>query len=149
MNILLKGPCRGGLYPLPSSFAKIAFEANKVGCEVVKPSLDRWHSRLGHASIPIVQRVIRDSNLPCLAQEIKDSVCNACQQGKRHQLFSLVCPNIPSNLSFLMFGGQLLIQLVVTNFMWALLMISINLLEYILSNLNMRYFRNFMSFRIL
>jgi hypothetical protein len=79
-SILLNGPCRGGLYPLSlSSFAKIAFEANNVACGVVKPSLDRWHSHLGHASIPIVQHVIRDSNLPCIVQEIKDWVCNASQ----------------------------------------------------------------------
>jgi hypothetical protein len=77
-NILLKGMCKGGHYLLPtSSLVKVAFEANKIACGVVKPSLDRWHSRLGHASIPRVQCVIRDSNLPCLVQEIKDLVCNA------------------------------------------------------------------------
>jgi hypothetical protein len=84
---LLKGPCRGGIYPLPSSSVmKNVFRVSKMTCRVVKPSLDRWHNRLGHPSIPIVQRVIKESNLPCLAQEIKDSVCNACQQAKSHQL---------------------------------------------------------------
>jgi hypothetical protein len=55
-------------------------------CGVIKPSLYRWHNHLGHPSVPIVQRVIREFNLPCLAQEVKDLVCNACQQAKSHQL---------------------------------------------------------------
>jgi hypothetical protein len=52
----------------------------------IKPSIDRWHSHLGHPAIPIVQRVIRKFDLPCLVQEEKDSVYNACQQTKIHQL---------------------------------------------------------------
>jgi hypothetical protein len=74
-NVLLKGPCQGGLYPLPSSsFKKFGFGVNKLACGIVNPFVDRWHSHLGHLSIPIVQRVIRTFNLPCLAQEIKDYV---------------------------------------------------------------------------
>jgi hypothetical protein len=52
----------------------------------IKPSIERWHSHLDHPAIPIVQRVIRKFDLPCLAQEENDSVCNACQQAKSHQL---------------------------------------------------------------
>jgi hypothetical protein len=37
-NVLLKGPYRGGLYPLPSSsFKKFVFGANKVPCGVFTP----------------------------------------------------------------------------------------------------------------
>jgi hypothetical protein len=34
----------------------------------------------------IVQRVIKDFDLPYLAQEINDSICDACQCAKSHQL---------------------------------------------------------------
>jgi hypothetical protein len=85
-SVLLKGPCLGGLYPFPSSsLTKFSLGVNKIACGVIKPSLDRWHSRLGHPSIPLVQRVIRAFDLPCLDQEIKDFVCDACQQAKSHQ----------------------------------------------------------------
>jgi hypothetical protein len=68
-NTLLKGPCQGGLYPLPaSSLEKQAFGVNKVACGVIKPSVERWHRRLGHLALSIVQRVIRDFLLPCLPQ---------------------------------------------------------------------------------
>jgi hypothetical protein len=85
--MLLKGPCRGGHYPFPSlSLTKFSLGVNKIACGIIKPSLDRWHSRPGHPSIPLVQRVVRAFDLPCLDQEIKDFVCDACQQAKSHQL---------------------------------------------------------------
>lgn len=50
-------------------------------------SIDRWHSRLGHPAIPIVERILKDSELSYLPSvNNKDSVCNACQQGKSDQL---------------------------------------------------------------
>jgi hypothetical protein len=86
-NILLKGPCHGGLYPLPaSSCGKLSFGVNKVAHSAMKPSIERWHNRLGHPAIPIVQRVVRDFSLPCLAQQDLNYVCDACQQVKSHQL---------------------------------------------------------------
>lgn len=79
-NIILRGACRRGLYPLPpSSTIKQAFG-------VVKPSFERWHSRLGHASAPIVSKVISMNNLPCLGESNKESVCDTCQKAKSHQL---------------------------------------------------------------
>jgi hypothetical protein len=75
---LLEGKCRGGLYPLPESRC----EAHSV----IKPSLARWHSRLGHPAFPIVHRVISSNNLPCAREDGQQSVCDACQQAKRHQL---------------------------------------------------------------
>jgi hypothetical protein len=41
----LRGKCRDGLYPIPAPhFVKFAFEVNK-------PSLARWHERLGHPAL--------------------------------------------------------------------------------------------------
>jgi hypothetical protein len=45
----------------------------------MKPSIETWHGCLGHLATSIVQRVLRESNLPCLVQEEKDCVCDACQ----------------------------------------------------------------------
>jgi hypothetical protein len=105
-NILLKGPCRGGLYHLPpSSFGKLACGVNKFACGAMKPSIGRWHSRLGHPAIPIVKRVIRDFALSCLAQHDSNSLGDACQQAKRHQLPYPTSPIVlhhPLELIFLM-----------------------------------------------
>ena len=79
-STLLKGPCHKGLYPIPSSSAsKQVFGVNKL-------SIDRWHSRLGHPAIPIVEKVLKNSELPYLFDSNNNSVCNACQQAKSHQL---------------------------------------------------------------
>lgn len=78
-NIILRGPCRKGLYPLPSFTTKQAFGA-------VKPSFERWHSRLGHASTPVISKVISKNSLPCLDESNKESVCDACQKAKSHRL---------------------------------------------------------------
>jgi hypothetical protein len=52
-SILLRGKCHDGLYPLlTSNTTKFCFEVNK-------PSLIKWHGRLGHPSFQIVERVLR------------------------------------------------------------------------------------------
>ena len=76
-NLLLQGRCQDGLYPLSSSTAQTY--------HVVKPSISRWHHRLGHPSSIIVDRVIRDNNLS-FSRESSPAVCDACQQAKSHQL---------------------------------------------------------------
>jgi hypothetical protein len=78
-NTLLKGKCRNGLYPLPPSTFKCALGA-------IKPSLSRWHDRLGHATQTIVERVIKEFNLPCSFESDKESMCGPYQEGKSHQL---------------------------------------------------------------
>ena len=45
------GKCEGGLYPLKLEEAG----AHKQACSVSRPSTWRWHSRLGHASFPVVE----------------------------------------------------------------------------------------------
>jgi histone deacetylase 1/2 len=77
---LLEGPCRKGLYPLPpETGAKQVFGVTKL-------PFDRWHSRLRHASGPIVERILRTHKLPYFVDSNKKSVCHACQQAKSHQL---------------------------------------------------------------
>jgi hypothetical protein len=77
-KILMEGACKGGLYPLPTSY--------KEALSVVTPFTTRWHNRLGHPAFPIVQRVISENKLPCSSDFNKESVCDACQQAKSHQL---------------------------------------------------------------
>jgi hypothetical protein len=47
----------------------------------------------------VISRVVKENNLPCSSLEYdKESVCDACQQGKIHQLpflDPLVCPKLP------------------------------------------------------
>jgi hypothetical protein len=53
---------------------------------VYKPPLERWYSRLEHPSISIVETIVRSFNSPCASESNKDSVCDACQRAKSHQL---------------------------------------------------------------
>lgn len=97
---LLSGRCEGGLYPLKSS--------NKQVLGVDKPSRSLWHSRLGHASAQVVQQVISHHKLSFL-RESNNHVCDACQQGKFHQLpyeRSSSVSSSPLDLVFFMCGGQ-------------------------------------------
>lgn len=77
-NTILRGKCQQGLYSLPSASTKQVF--------LVKPSFSRWHSHLGHPSTPVVAKVLSKNNLPCLSKFNKESVCDACQKAKSHQL---------------------------------------------------------------
>jgi hypothetical protein len=80
-STLLKGECHGSLFHIPAAphFTKFAFRVNKS-------SLARWHERLGHLALQIVQNVLRDFNLPFQQEPNKDIVCCPCQQVKSHQL---------------------------------------------------------------
>jgi hypothetical protein len=82
-KVLLHGPYKGGLYPLPpstSKFWKLVFSA-------IKLSVDRWHNRLGHSSQEIVHCVISTSKLPCShITSSSESVCDAYACAKAHQL---------------------------------------------------------------
>jgi hypothetical protein len=82
-KVLLHGPCKGGLYPLPpssSKFRKLVFSAVKI-------PVDRWHSRLGHPARDIVRRVVSTNNLPCATLDPSNgTVCDACACAKAHRL---------------------------------------------------------------
>jgi hypothetical protein len=77
-NTILQGRCERGLYPIKSS--------HKAVLGAVKPPTSLWHHRLGHASLPVVHRVISRHQLPFVQESNKVHVCDACQQGKSHQL---------------------------------------------------------------
>jgi histone deacetylase 1/2 len=50
-------------------------------------SRDMWHSRLGHPALQVVQHVLHSHDLPSTSESNKNkAVCDACQQGKSHQL---------------------------------------------------------------
>ena len=81
-STLLQGRCRVGLYPLSSASLHSGRQA--FGATKISPS--RWHTRLGHPSLQIVQHVLRQKN-PFSNHELnKEGVCDACQKGKSHQL---------------------------------------------------------------
>jgi histone deacetylase 1/2 len=77
---LLRGACRGGLYPLPPSIihhvrAAMLASVNKR----------QWHHRLGHPSSQVVQSILSLNKLPVSGTH-DTSICNACQMAKSHQL---------------------------------------------------------------
>jgi hypothetical protein len=75
-QILHQGRCERGLYPLTSCSSGPSKQAYGVN----KPSSSWWHSRLGHPAYPIVQRVLRNNNLPCARTSSSESVCDSCQK---------------------------------------------------------------------
>jgi len=77
-NILLRGKVEGGLYPIVSRSS-----LNKQALGVIKPSSSTWHSRPAPL---VVHRVLSHHNLPFVQDENNKHVCDACQQGKSHQL---------------------------------------------------------------
>ena len=81
---LLTGRCKGGLYPLRSSTNNSS--PNKQALGAVKPSCSLWHHRLGHASTSVVKQILSRHSFPFVFDSNKGHVCNACQQGKTHQL---------------------------------------------------------------
>jgi histone deacetylase 1/2 len=76
--------------------------ASRQALGVLKPSSSIWHARLGHAAAPVVQQVISHHKL-LFSRELNNHVCNACQQGKSHQLpytHSSVISSNPMDLVF-------------------------------------------------
>jgi histone deacetylase 1/2 len=51
----------------------------------VKVSREQWHCRLGHPASQVVQHVLHHSDLPSESSR-NNAICDACQQGKSHQL---------------------------------------------------------------
>jgi hypothetical protein len=101
-KVLLKGPCHRGLYPLSSS--SLPSSPIKQAYGVSKPSLATWHSRLGHPSSPIVEKVVSLFNLPHCIEKNKQSVCDACQRAKSHQLPYLKSNSVSSHPLELIFS---------------------------------------------
>jgi histone deacetylase 1/2 len=81
-EVLLNGRFVDGLYPLPSSFTS-SFGSHAHGA--IKSSSLLWHRHQGHPSSIVVHQVLRDNSIPFSATN-KESVCDACQMAKSHQL---------------------------------------------------------------
>jgi hypothetical protein len=81
-QVLVQGPCKGGIYPLQS----ISPTIQKLILSAIKPSSQRWHLHLGHPSRDIVLRAIKNNSLSCSRVGSSESVCDACLQAKAHQL---------------------------------------------------------------
>jgi hypothetical protein len=81
-RVLLCGPCRGGLYPLPI----LSSPSQKLILSTIKLSSSRWHCRLGHPTLDLLSRVIRINKLPCSGVDSHELVCDAFLHGKSHQL---------------------------------------------------------------
>jgi len=83
---LLKGRSEGGLYPLHLK----SFSVNKQHALTtflgVKTYAVVWHSRLSHASQPVVSHLLQQFSLPINTVKHLDSVCKPCQLGKSKQL---------------------------------------------------------------
>jgi hypothetical protein len=77
--VLHSGKVERGLYPFKFFPRRPTFSSIKV-------SHERWHNRLGHPSLPIVQRVLSNNKLPVDGKASSESVCDACQKGKMYQL---------------------------------------------------------------
>jgi hypothetical protein len=73
-RVLLCGPCRGGLYPIPL----LPQPAQRILLSAIKSLLHRWHYRLGHPSHEVVRRVLTHNNLVCSGFDSDVSVCDAC-----------------------------------------------------------------------
>jgi hypothetical protein len=71
---------------------------------VNKVSINRWHSRLGHPAIPIVEKILKSHELPYVLDLNKHSVCGACQQAKSHQLPYLVSTSVSTQPLELIFS---------------------------------------------
>jgi histone deacetylase 1/2 len=80
-EVLLQGRCVNGLYPLPSSSSLSLGHVHGVA----KNTSSLWHRRLGHPSSVVVHQVLCDNSIP-FSESNKESVCDACQMAKSHQL---------------------------------------------------------------
>jgi hypothetical protein len=77
------GPCKGGLYPLPSSASRL----RKLVFSVTRFLIDHWHNRLGHPARDIVICILRENKLPCASfDNASGSICDPCLHSKACQL---------------------------------------------------------------
>ena len=101
-KMLLRGRCEGGLYPLKSFPHRSS--SNKQALGVVKPSASLWYSRLGSASTSIVQQVLSRHKLSFIHDVNNKHDCDACQQGKSHQLSYLKSTSVSTSPLDLVFS---------------------------------------------
>ena len=112
----------------------------------------RWHDRLGHPSLPVVQQILSKNKIPFISDSNKETICDACQQGKSHQLpypKSVSVSNNPLDLVFSDVWVLLQPRLEETIIMLVSLMISANLLGFISFDTNLKFYSVFTTFKIL
>ena len=100
-RVLYRGRCVQGLYPLISKFC------NKQVHGAFKVSSERWHNRLGHPSFSIVYQILSKHKLPFAGEHDRETICDACQTAKSHQLPYSISTSVstkPLQLIFLMCG---------------------------------------------
>ncbi|PKU87026.1 Retrovirus-related Pol polyprotein from transposon TNT 1-94 [Dendrobium catenatum] len=79
-QVLLKGPCHKGLYPinsLSSGATSTALSATANGSNI-------WHQRLGHPHKRALETIAKSN--PSLNISVSDSICNSCRANKGHKL---------------------------------------------------------------
>jgi hypothetical protein len=82
-EVFLQGRCVKGLYPLPLLSTSSSLGHHVHGAAKNTSSL--WHRCLGHPSSVVVHQVLHDNNI-LFSESNKESVCDACQMAKSHQL---------------------------------------------------------------
>ena len=93
-NIILSGPCKDGLYPIPDSLTTTR-HALSIQCI----SSITWHNRLGHPSHRILNKIVSSFSLPIANRMLVQ--CDHCHVGKSHKLpftKSISCTNTPLEL---------------------------------------------------
>jgi histone deacetylase 1/2 len=78
---ILSGRSHGALYPVGGRGPSV-----KQVFSSIRVSSSNWHCRLGHPASPVVEHVLLRHALPIESRNKNIHVCDACQQGKSHQL---------------------------------------------------------------
>ncbi|RVW61832.1 Retrovirus-related Pol polyprotein from transposon RE2 [Vitis vinifera] len=79
---LLEGKSEGGLYPIQLRSMSINKSHALSAVVGIKAPVSVWHSRLGHASLPIVSQLLNKHSLPIEGSVNKMHFCEPCQLGK-------------------------------------------------------------------
>ncbi|RVW62129.1 Retrovirus-related Pol polyprotein from transposon RE2 [Vitis vinifera] len=79
---LLEGRSEGGLYPIQLRSMSINKSHALSAVVGIKAPVSVWHSRLGHASFPIVSQLLNKHSLPVEGSVNKMHFCEPCQLGK-------------------------------------------------------------------
>ena len=114
-RVLYRGKCVQGLYPLIPKFCKF----NKQVHGAFKVSSERWHNRLGHPSFSIVYQILSKHKLPFVGEHDRETICDACQKAKSHQLPYYISTSVSTKplqlIFFPMYGVQPPLPLVDTH----------------------------------
>jgi hypothetical protein len=148
-DVLHRGRLRHSLYvldappALPVSHAPQAFSGVRV-------SSTYWHARLGHPAAPIVRHVLQRHELPVVSNKFAKTICDACQQGKSHQLPFFESSRVVKHPLEIVFSDVWVLPkrpLVATIIMSALLILIVGLLGFILLSINLMCSMSFFNFK--